>query len=172
MVTWHPTTGGGAGTWQAHSEGERTPKVPSAASPVLQERTSLAVWMSGETSLVGHARYPLVQPMPPAPALTSWGSSHRVAAGAAGSRCLPARPSADSPGSRCAAHRLQGLPAETRPSGPRTRGSGSWHSAQSACTGLPQMGTWGEGAVSPTELAQSKAMPRERKMRKGMQKPG
>lgn len=127
----------GAGTQRAHSEGERTPGVLTAARPAPRARP----WMSGETSLVGHARYPLLQPMPPAPLLTSWGSSHRVAAGAASSRRLPARPSADSLGSRCAALRFQGQPAESRPSGPRTQGSGSWHSAQPACTLLPQMGT-------------------------------
>lgn len=92
------------------------------------------VWESGETSLVRRARDPLLKPMLPSPVLTSWGSSHMVAAGAAGSRRLPARPSADSPGSRCAACRLQGQPSESRPSGSRTSGSGSWHSAWPACT--------------------------------------
>lgn len=116
---------------------------------------------------------------PASPALTSRGSSRSKAAGLAGSRRLPApSPWADSPGSRCAAHRLLQRPGENRPSGDRTPGSGSWRERPTGLGPAPGGAEWAvpagtrcRGRASAAELVLGRPVPRERRWGRGCSRP-
>lgn len=130
---WSP-----APRWRCHCQGERTRPALGGARWGRADRDPRSAAHSPGP------RRAAPRPRPRRPALTSWGSSRREAAGRARHRRRPApRPGAGSPGSRCAARRLPPQPRESRPCGARTRDSGSWQDRTAGLRPAPRRGLAG-----------------------------